>query len=133
MAETVACHCRHIDEKDSESLLPQNNACFPPSPPFATSARVDKSCRISHICGIQSHGCSGLSVARRGSEMNVNSIKEAIESLPKEDYGRLRRWFSDRDWERWDAEIEEDSDSGKLDFLVKEALEEKQAGDLKDL
>lgn len=65
--------------------------------------------------------------------MNVNSIKEAIESLPKEDYGRLRRWFSDRDWERWDAEIEEDSDSGKLDFLVKEALEEKQAGNLKDL
>ena len=65
--------------------------------------------------------------------MNVNAIKKAIESLPKEDYSQLRRWFSDRDWEEWDARMEEDSESGRLDFLIEEALEEKQAGDLKDL
>ena len=65
--------------------------------------------------------------------MNLNAIKKAIESLPQDDYGQLRRWFSDRDWEKWDAQMEEDSNSGKLDFLIKEAFEEKQAGNLKDL
>ena len=65
--------------------------------------------------------------------MNVNAIKKAIESLPKKDYGQLRRWFSDRDWEKWDAQMEEDSESGRLDFLIGEALGDKQAGDLKDL
>jgi len=65
--------------------------------------------------------------------MNVNAIKKAIESLPEEDYDQLRRWFADRDWEKWDTQIEEDSKSGKLDFLLKEAFEEKQQGKLKDL
>ena len=65
--------------------------------------------------------------------MNVNAIKKAIESLSEEDYGQLRRWFADRDWEKWDTQIEEDSKSGKLDFLLKEAFEEKQQGKLKDL
>ena len=65
--------------------------------------------------------------------MNVNAIKKAIESLPEEDYGQLRRWFADKDWEKWDTQIEEDSKSGKLDFLLKEAFEERQQGKLKDL
>jgi hypothetical protein len=65
--------------------------------------------------------------------MNVNAIKKAIESLPEEDYGQLRRWFADKDWEKWDTQIEEDSNSGKLDFLLKEAFEERQEGKLKDL
>ncbi len=65
--------------------------------------------------------------------MNVDTIKKAIESLPEEDYGRLRRWFSDKDWEKWDAQMEDDSDTGKLDFLIREALEEKQEKDLRDL
>ena len=65
--------------------------------------------------------------------MNVNAIKKAIESLPEEDYGQLRRWFADKDWEKWDTQIEEDSNSGKLDFLLKEAFEERQQGKLKDL
>ncbi len=65
--------------------------------------------------------------------MNVNAIKKAIESLPEEDYGQLRRWFADKDWGKWDTQLEEDSKSGKLDFLIKEAFEEKQEGKLKDL
>jgi len=62
--------------------------------------------------------------------MNINAIKKAIESLPEDDYGRLRRWFSDRDWDKWDAQVADDSDSGELDFLLEEAFEEKKAGDL---
>jgi hypothetical protein len=65
--------------------------------------------------------------------MNINALKKAIESLPEEDYGQLRRWFADKDWEKWDIQLTEDSKSGKLDFLIKEAFEEKQEGKLKDL
>jgi len=63
----------------------------------------------------------------------LEKIQAAIESLSEEEYGRLRKWFLEKDWEQWDREIEVDSQSGKLDFLVKEALEEKSKGRLKDL
>ncbi|HKY73723.1 MAG TPA: hypothetical protein VJ246_00215 [Patescibacteria group bacterium] len=63
----------------------------------------------------------------------VDEIKVAIEALPEEDYVQLRQWFSEKDWEKWDRQIEEDSKSGRLDFLIKEALEEKAKGKLKEL
>ena len=43
------------------------------------------------------------------------------------------RWLTEKDWERWDQEIEADSNSGRLDFLVREAREAKAQGTLKDL
>ena len=52
----------------------------------------------------------------------VDEIKEAIKALPEEEYVRLRQWFSEKDWQKWDRQIEEDSESGKLDFLIREAL-----------
>lgn len=63
----------------------------------------------------------------------VNEIKEAIETLPEKDYIKLRQWFSEKDWGKWDKQISEDSEAGKLDFLIKEALEEKSKGKLKEL
>jgi len=63
----------------------------------------------------------------------VNKIKAAIEALPEEEYVQLRRWFSEKDWEKWDRKIELDSESGRLDFLIKEALDEKEKGKLKEL
>ena len=55
----------------------------------------------------------------------VEEIQVAIESLPDQEYVRLRQWFSERDWEKWDRQIKVDSESGKLDFLIEEALDEK--------
>ena len=63
----------------------------------------------------------------------VDEIKAAIEALPHEEYAQLRRWFSEKEWEEWDQQIDADSESGKLDFLVKEALDEKAKGRLKEL
>ncbi len=63
----------------------------------------------------------------------VNAIRKAIETLSEAEYVELRRWFSERDWKKWDQEIENDSKSGKLDFLIREALEQKRQGKLKDL
>ena len=63
----------------------------------------------------------------------VEAIEKEIEALPPRDFARLREWFSERDWAKWDQEIEADAASGKLDFLVKEANEAKRYGKLKDL
>jgi hypothetical protein len=46
---------------------------------------------------------------------------------------QLRQWFSEKDWLKWDKQIEADAEAGKLDFLVKEALEERNNGKLRDL
>ena len=63
----------------------------------------------------------------------INELKAEIESLPSEEFTEICRWLSQKDWERWDKEIEADSQAGKLDFLVREAGEEKTKGTLKDL
>lgn len=63
----------------------------------------------------------------------VDEIKAAIETLEEEDYVQLRKWFSEKDWEKWDKQIEVDSGTGKLDFLIKEAFDEKMRGKLKEL
>jgi hypothetical protein len=63
----------------------------------------------------------------------VEAIQSAIISLPPEEYAQLRQWFAERDWEQWDKQIGEDSASGKLDFLIEEAMIEKAQGQLRDL
>lgn len=59
-------------------------------------------------------------------------VKIAIESLPARDMDRLRKWLADKDWEKWDRELERDVKAGKLDFLAAEAREEKKRGHLGD-
>ena len=63
----------------------------------------------------------------------VDELKLAIEKLPTEEFTELVRWLTDRDWEMWDKAIEADSEAGKLDFWVREALQEKTKEVLKDL
>ena len=71
---------------------------------------------------------SGLLVMATAEE-----IKSAISALSREDYIHLREWLSERDWEQWDKEIEGDSASEKLDFLMEEAVAEKNQGGLSKL
>jgi hypothetical protein len=63
----------------------------------------------------------------------VDELKTEIERLPPEQFAELARWLSEKDWDRWDREITTDSLTGKLDFLIRETLEEKAKGPLKDL
>ena len=65
--------------------------------------------------------------------LTVDELKEAIKSLPEDEYIRLRQWFSERDWQKWDEQIYADSVTGNLDFLIREAKEEKDKGTLKEL
>ena len=63
----------------------------------------------------------------------ITEIQQAILALTENDYVRLRQWFSELDWKKWDEQIEADSQDGKLDFLVAQALEAKSEGTLLDL
>ncbi len=63
----------------------------------------------------------------------VDELKSAIEALPEDEYVELRQWFSEKDWQNWDEQIKADSKAGKLDFLIKEAKNEKKSGKLRDL
>ncbi len=51
----------------------------------------------------------------------VEHIQTEIEALSEEDFVRLREWFAERDWQRWDEQLEADVAAGKLDFLLEEA------------
>ena len=63
----------------------------------------------------------------------IDELKAEIEKLPNQDVSELLRWLSEKDWEIWDKEIEADSQAGKLDFLVREAHDEKAKGRLKEM
>jgi len=63
----------------------------------------------------------------------IDELKADIERLPSEEVAELSRWLSEKEWEGWDKEIEADSQAGRLDFLVREAHEEKAKGTLKEM
>lgn len=63
----------------------------------------------------------------------VEELEKAIDALPEEEYIQLRQWFCEKDWHKWDQQIETDSTSGKLNFLLKEALEAKSKNKLREL
>jgi hypothetical protein len=63
----------------------------------------------------------------------VDELKTDIERLSSEEVAELFRWLSEREWESWDREIEADTQAGRLDFLVREARQEKARGTLKEL
>ncbi len=63
----------------------------------------------------------------------IPEIQQAILTLDENDYRDLMQWMNELDWERWDTQIEEDSESGKLDFLEAEALAAKRDGTLREL
>lgn len=66
-------------------------------------------------------------------EASLPDIRRAIAALSEEDYRQLKTWLEEHDWDRWDEQIERDSESGALDFLADEVREDKQNGLLEEL
>jgi hypothetical protein len=64
---------------------------------------------------------------------SLDSLKAEIASLPDDELAEIVRWLAEKHWERWDKEITADSDAGRLDFLEREAREDKSKGKLRDL
>ena len=63
----------------------------------------------------------------------LDEIKSAISALSHDETLYLWDWFSEKEWAEWDAQLEADSLSGKLDFLIEEAFSEKSQNKLKEL
>jgi len=63
----------------------------------------------------------------------VEDIQAAVESLSEDEYRRFQTWFSERGWQKWDDQIQRDSELGRLDFLIDEAVEEKAKSQLQNL
>jgi hypothetical protein len=55
------------------------------------------------------------------SMRKVEDIEQQIRELSSAEFAELRNWVRERDWIAWDAQIEADANSGKLDKLVSEA------------
>jgi hypothetical protein len=51
----------------------------------------------------------------------VEHIEQQIRELTSAEFAELRNWVIERDWAAWDAQIEADIVSGKLDKLVSQA------------
>lgn len=56
--------------------------------------------------------------------LSLPEIKESITNLSDADFSDLLKWLADLDYERWDEQLRQDIDSGKLDFLIKESRAE---------
>lgn len=63
----------------------------------------------------------------------IDELKAEIDRVPGGEFAEIFRWLAEKDWERWDNQIEGDSQAGRLDFLEREARAEKAERSLQDL
>ena len=59
---------------------------------------------------------------------NIDQIKVAIATLPKDELTRLREWLVELDAARFDEKIERDAAAGKLDTMIANARANAKAG-----
>jgi hypothetical protein len=79
---------------------------------------------------------AGHAYEARRQSMGTTKLDElvlAVGALSEEEYSQFRQWFLERDWETWDRQIDADSESGRLGFLVREAQEARNSGKLRSL
>jgi hypothetical protein len=58
----------------------------------------------------------------------IDQLKAAVQRLSSEDLAVFRAWFAEFDAQEWDRKLESDAAAGRLDWLVAEALADRQAG-----
>jgi hypothetical protein len=63
----------------------------------------------------------------------IDRIETAILTLAPAEFQRLRQWFSDVDYQRWDEQLQRDVADRKLDALAKEAISEFKAGHCREI
>ena len=59
---------------------------------------------------------------------SVQAIEAAVEQLAPEQRAEFRAWFEAFDAREWDLQMEQDLQSGRLDWLAEEALGDLAAG-----
>ena len=60
--------------------------------------------------------------------MSIQEIEQAVSQLPRADFAKFERWFKDERNRMWDKQIETDSKSGALDYLLREVEEDVAKG-----
>ena len=63
----------------------------------------------------------------------LEAIEKAITELSDDERAKLRAYLDELEADLWDAQIERDAKSGKLDKLVARALADCKAGRVSDL
>lgn len=58
----------------------------------------------------------------------VEAIEEEVQKLSPDVFAELRDWILERDWERWDRQIERDAAEGKLEPPFERTLEAHRKG-----
>lgn len=58
----------------------------------------------------------------------IEHIEEQIRELSGSEFAELRDWMLAQDWRSWDAKLEADARSGKLDKVLAEAKSDHTAG-----
>ncbi len=64
---------------------------------------------------------------------NLEQIEAAILTLSSDEFQRLRQWFFDVDYQRWDEQLEQDIADGKLEALAEEAIAEFKSGHCREI
>jgi hypothetical protein len=64
--------------------------------------------------------------------VSLTEIKSAVRKLPPAELAELAAFISAQDNAAWDKQMDQDADSGKLDFLFEKAERERAAGKLRD-
>ena len=67
-------------------------------------------------------------VAKLACMSSVEEIEAAIQQLSPDEMVAFRAWYAEFDAAAWDRQIAEDDDAGRLDWLIKEALDDLDAG-----
>jgi len=65
--------------------------------------------------------------------MSVEELEKAVAELPPELLARFRTWFEEFEAARFDAQIEADAKSGKLDKLIEKSEEDFKAGRYREI
>jgi hypothetical protein len=58
----------------------------------------------------------------------VEQIEQQIRELSAGEFSELRDWVLEQDWTAWDAQVENNARSGKLDKVIAEAEADYRAG-----
>jgi len=64
---------------------------------------------------------------------NIQEIEHALRQLSPEELAAFRTWFAEFDARVWDGQLQEDVETGRLDALATEALQDLCAGRCTDL
>ncbi len=65
--------------------------------------------------------------------MTIEDLEKAVTLLPPDQFAKFRAWFEQLDAARFDQTIERDAESGKLDQLADQAIDDFHKGRAREL